>query len=452
MDRFLRGPANVLIARPWFDPVALWCLGRLFIPMARAWAAATVAGGSLERFLAELPANRLPRALEPGLRSALQAVAQLKRELDAAEGAWDAAFFGTVAPAPTVVAATDRHRRRASHALMSSRLLFRRLALRQRLPLVRFDVPDPAAAEARYGALPDDPRHFHALPATLPAVEESRRVNGPRGPEYWLRFASPNPFMPGLAWAHVFEPADAGPSTPTYIDVHGVCIEADSFNGGFDDLQNLVARGVRLVRLSAPWHDRRRLPGRYGGEPFFASQPVSGLDLFRSLVLELAVLTGWARGKGGGRVAIGGTSLGALATQLAASHATGWPQPLRPDALFLTTTSADMTELCFHSALSRMLGIGAAMMAAGWTRERVRRWSHLAEPLAEVAVAPEDIVMVLGLRDTVTAYPSGLALARAWHVPAQNLFKRRQGHFSVPLGMLRDRSAYERLLQRLFAG
>src|SRR5690606_33284427 len=101
--------------------------------------------------------------------------------------------------------------------------------------------------------------------------------------------------------------------------------------------------------------------------------------------------------------AIGGTSLGALSTQLAASHATAWPQRLRPDVLFLTTTSADMTELCFDSALSRLLGIGAAIEAAGWTRDLVRRWSHLAEPLPEVAVAPEDIIMVLGRRDTVTA-------------------------------------------------
>lgn len=451
MARLLRGPANALIARPWFDPVALWTMGRWLFPMARAWAAATVADGSLDRFVAELPARHLSRRMQRSLHPVLPLVARLRADLEVAERDWDAAFFDAVAPDAALVA-LDRRRRFASHTLMASRARFTWLVLDQKFPLVRFAIPAPAAVEARYGTLPDDARAFHALPDRLPRVEESQRFVGRRGRELWLRFASPNPMVPGLAWAHVFEPPDASAATPTYIDVHGVCIESDSLEGTFDDLQGLVRRGVRVVRLSAPWHNRRRLPGTYGGEPFFAGQPASGLDMFRSLALELAVLTGWARAQGTGRVAIGGTSLGALATQLAASHATAWPAPLRPDVLFLTTTSGDMTELCFDSSLSRVLGIGAAVTAAGWTRELLRRWSHLVEPLPDVAVAPRDIVMVLGQRDTVTAYASGLALARAWHVPQENLFLRRQGHFSVPLGMLRDAAPYARLVERLFAG
>jgi hypothetical protein len=305
--------------------------------------------------------------------------------------------------------------------------------------------------QVRYGALPEDPRPFHALPDPLPRVEESQSFVGMRGRELWLRFASPNPFVPGMAWAHVFEPPDAGAATPTYIDVHGVCIESDSLEGAFDDFQHLVRQGVRVVRVSAPWHNRRRLRGTYGGEPFFAWQPASGLDLFRSLVMELAVLIGWARGRSGGRVAIGGTSLGALATQLAASHATGWPAPLRPDVLFVTTTSGNMVELCFDSSLSRRLGVGAAVTAAGWTRDLLGRWSYLVEPLPELATAPRDTIMVLGRRDTVTAFAGGLALARSWRVPDENLFVRRQGHFSVPLGLLRDSMPYARLIERLFA-
>jgi hypothetical protein len=447
----LRGPANALIARPWFDPVALWTLGRFLFPMARAWAAATVAEGALDRFLAEVPLRHLSRLAERSVRPALPLVARLKAGLDEAERDWDAAFFGAAPADAAALMALDRRRRLASHTLMASRARFGRLVLRQRVPLVRFDIPGLATVEARYGALPEDPRLFHALPEPLPPVEESRRFAGARGREYWLRFASPNPLVPGHAWAHVFEPPDAGPATPTYIDVHGVCIESDSLEGVFDDLQGVLRRGVRIVRLSAPWHNRRRPLGTYGGETFFARQPASGLDMFRSLVLELAVLVGWARTKGGGRVGIGGTSLGALATQLAASHATAWPARQRPDVLFLTTTSGDMTELCFDSSLTRLLGVGAAVTAAGWSRDLLRRWSHLVEPLPEVAVAPGDIVMVLGQRDTVTAYASGLALARAWQVPQENLFLRRQGHFSVPLGMLRDATPYGRLVERLFA-
>jgi hypothetical protein len=243
---------------------------------------------------------------------------------------------------------------------------------------------------------------------------------------------------------------EADPATmPTLIEIHGVGVETESLSG-WDDLGLLAERGVRVVRLSAPWHNRRRLPGTYGGEPFFAGQPASGLDMFRSLVVELAILVGWARARGTGRVALGGTSMGALAGQLAASHAVHWPVALRPDVLFLVTTSRDMTELCFDSTLSRALGVPRALAASGWRREDIARWSHLLEPLPAAAVAPRDTIMLLGRRDTVTPFPSGLDLARAWRVPAENLFCRNQGHFSAPVGLLRDPAPYERLVERLF--
>jgi hypothetical protein len=64
-------------------------------------------------------------------------------------------------------------------------------------------------------------------------------------------------------------------------------------------------------------------------------------------------------------------------------------------------------------------------------------------------MAPEDVVMLLGRRDTVTPFPSGLALARTWGVREENLFLRRQGHFSASLGLMRDPAPYERLVRRL---
>jgi hypothetical protein len=171
--------------------------------------------------------------------------------------------------------------------------------------------------------------------------------------------------------------------------------------------------------------------------------------MFRSLALELAVLVGWARARGRGRVAFGGTSMGALAAQLAASHAAHWPTALRPDVLFLLTTSRDMTELCFQSSLSLALGMPRALAAGGWTRDAVARWCHLVEPLASLPVAPRDIVMLLGRSDTVTPYRNGVALAQAWRVPPENLFHRRQGHFSASVGLLRDPAPYDRVIERL---
>jgi predicted alpha/beta-hydrolase family hydrolase len=445
----LSGPLGGLIARPWFDPVALWSITRWLFPLSRAWAAATVAEGSLERFRDELPAARLARRLERPLRAALEDVAERQAVLDAAERAWDEVFFDPSGPEPGTLAAAQRRRARASDALMQSRFAFARLVLRHGVPAVRFAIPDRVTVEDRYATMKAGAEDFHALPDRLPPVSQSQAIIGPFGREYWVRFESPNPFVPGLAWAHVFEPLEADPARmPTLIEVHGVAVETESLSG-WDDLGLLAARGVRVVRLSAPWHNRRRLPGRYGGEPFFAGQPASGLDMFRSLMRELAVLVGWARSRGHGRVAIGGTSMGALAGQLAASHAVNWPAALRPDLLYLVTTSADMAELSFDSSLSRALGLPRALTAAGWTRDDMARWSWLLEPLSTVAVAPRDIVMLLGRRDTVTPYRSGLALARTWRVPEENLFCRTQGHFSASLGLLRDPAPYERLVQRL---
>jgi hypothetical protein len=63
----------------------------------------------------------------------------------------------------------------------------------------------------------------------------------------------------------------------------------------------------------------------------------------------------------------------------------------------------------------------------------------------------ERIIMVLGHADDVTPSAGGKALARRWQVPAANIFARHQGHFSVSLGILRDRAPLERL-KEIFAG
>jgi hypothetical protein len=61
-------------------------------------------------------------------------------------------------------------------------------------------------------------------------------------------------------------------------------------------------------------------------------------------------------------------------------------------------------------------------------------------------MAPERIVMVLGEADDLTPFAGGSALARRWQIPAENLFLRPQGHFSVALGLLCDPAPIDRLL------
>ncbi len=57
--------------------------------------------------------------------------------------------------------------------------------------------------------------------------------------------------------------------------------------------------------------------------------------------------------------------------------------------------------------------------------------------------------MVLGHSDDVTPTAGGLALAQRWGVPEPNLFARDQGHFSVSLGLLRDRAPLARIKEIL---
>ena len=57
--------------------------------------------------------------------------------------------------------------------------------------------------------------------------------------------------------------------------------------------------------------------------------------------------------------------------------------------------------------------------------------------------------MLIGESDDLTQHEGGLALARDWGLPEANLFTRRQGHFSVSLGLLRDRAPLGRLAEVL---
>jgi hypothetical protein len=124
--------------------------------------------------------------------------------------------------------------------------------------------------------------------------------------------------------------------------------------GAVEGSNDIISQGVRFIRLEAPWHSRRRLTGSYGGEPFLATPPLGALDLFSSEVREMAALIAWCRGNSSGRVAVGGTSLGALASQLVVTHCRHWPKVYRPDVAFLATTTQDVGSLSFDSSLAQL--------------------------------------------------------------------------------------------------
>lgn len=429
------------IARPWFDRLALLALGRLYLPVSRAWAAAIAADGSAEHFLAALE-------LAPKTRAPARALARTKVLSDIyieADRRWNAVLFD--APDGAAVAGASADWSRASDGLMAARQLFLPFSLRHAIRPTRFTISPQESVIERYGHLIADPEQAYVLPGRPPAVKVSAAIERPWGREYWLRFASPGPDK-GVAYAHVFEPADIQ-KPPSLVYANGLGVEVEAYDNVMDELFPLVSRGVRLVRLELPHHVRRRRPGFYGGEPFLAHQPAGGLEFFQAAVRDMAVLTHWCRTTGSRRVGVGGTSLGALTAQLAARHARNWPEACRPDALFLVTTSSRVAALGFESELARSVGLTDALEAAGWTADRMGEISGLADPGLVAPLQPHDIVMVLGHADRVTPVSRGIQLAEHWRLPAENLFLYKRGHFSVPLGMLRDQKPLDRIARRL---
>jgi pimeloyl-ACP methyl ester carboxylesterase len=239
---------------------------------------------------------------------------------------------------------------------------------------------------------------------------------------------------------------------PTLIFGHGIGVEAELWRETVSITHGLVGMGVRVVQPTLPWHGRRTRPGTYGGEPFLATAPLGTLELFQAAAQEMAVLVGWARATSAGRVAVGGISLGALIGQLAASRAGQWPETHRPDAAYLVTHSGSLASVAIEGILSRRIGMPAALARAGWTETQVARWLPLIEPGPAPAIDPERVVSVLGTADRVTPFESGRELVRRWRLPAENVFVYPQGHFSMPVWLVRHDDPLRRLRAILAAG
>ncbi len=207
----------------------------------------------------------------------------------------------------------------------------------------------------------------------------------------------------------------------------------------------MCRRGIRVIEIESPWHGRRTAPGAYSGEPFFARAPLGSIDLLTAQAREIAVVIDWCRRQGPGKVGIGGASLGALAAQLVATQARHWPKRLRPDMLGLITFCDRVHALPFESALARKIGLSKAMGEAGWTLEKCAAFREFTDPIGKPVVAPENIVAVLGTEDEITPYEAGRAQIERWGLPAENVFVRKSGHFSTPLGLMRDGASLDRI-------
>ena len=435
----LGGCLGDILLRPWFDALALPAVTRGFFPLSRAWAAANLAGASPERFLveADLPAAALGR-----VGPALARLAARRRAHDAAAAAWEDAFFAAAAAPDGRLAEIEAARMAAAQTWMNGRRLFLPLHLRHPFPAVRWQLPGEAEVAARHGARLARPEAAFPAPP-LPAIKRSHSVRRDPGAMSWLRFPACVGGAPDTAWARVVTPPGRV-DPPTLIFLHGIGVETEFWRADLACIDRLAASGIRIVRPQGPWHGRRRREGWYGGEPIMAQGPLGLLDLVAAWVAEVAILIAWARATSRGPVGLGGISLGAFVSQIAATAA-DWPAALRPDALLLIGTTGAVADAALAGSLGRALGVAPRLAERSWSAAALRRWAPLLEPRGAPALPSSAIAMLIGTRDTVAPTAGGLALARRWRVPAENLFLRRQGHFSVALGLERDAAPLARL-------
>ena len=427
------------LLRPAFDWLALRVVAQVYLRLSRGWAAALASDGNVERFLVESGLAAAGRSRSRPLLARVIAQA-LAREADYRQAleAWDRGYFGAAERDGSALAALERARREAAHQLMAARLGF--LPWRRQLALVAWELATPEEVEARHGQRLAEPAAAFP-PPELPDITRSRAMAGLAGQESWLRFESP--VLGDSLWAHVYEPA-MGAVSPTAIFLHGIGMETEMWRDPSSVIAALRTRGFRVISTEGPWHGRRRLAGRYGGEPILSRGLIGLLDLMQAWVAEIGCLIRWARAQGG-PVALVGVSLGALAAQRTASAAAHWPLEARPDALKLVATSGEMLELASSGSLAQQLGLGPRLRQLGWDEAALRRWLPLLEPDWRPPLPPERVVMTLGAQDDLTPYAGGLALAEAWRVPRENLFVRPQGHFSVAIGVLNEPAPLDRL-------
>ena len=77
---------------------------------------------------------------------------------------------------------------------------------------------------------------------------------------------------------------------PTLIFGSGLCLEFELLTVASDPGRAVRRTGLAGVEPISPYHGLRAMPGRYGGEPFFAAGPTSSIDLIAGQAIESALL------------------------------------------------------------------------------------------------------------------------------------------------------------------
>jgi len=358
-------------------------------------------------------------------------------------------MFGDVAQHHDRLRLLDRERRAAATRHLANRASFYPLLFPRRPPPARWQIDRPDQVQRDLGPAIARPDGLYDVPvdARTISVSESIVKDGMR--EYWLRAPTPAARLrerPGseTLYARVVEPAD-GDAQSTLIFGSGLCLEFELLTLARDPAARLAALGWRVVEPISPYHGLREMPGRYGGEPFFAAGPTSSIDLIAGQAIESALLVAWCRSRFDGKVALAGISMTSFVAQQVASRCHVWSAAARPDAVMLISHSGRIEEVTFGGELAAALGLDRALAEAGWSREMLAELSRLVDPAKTPSLAPSRIVSVLGETDRWVPYGDGLAVARRWQLPEPNIFRYPLGHLGMPVQLTRNTAPFERL-------
>ena len=453
MDVLFRSPLGALVARPWVDRAGLIGLRRWYFPLSRLWAAANATGDDIDRFRAEIGASLPGFWAHPYLHPLLARNTRLRSAAEAARAAWETAMFGDMAQHHDRLRLLDRERRAAATRHLANRASFYPLLFPRRPLPARWQIDRPDQVQRDLGSAIARPDGLYNVPVDARTISVSRSVMKDGTREYWLKAPTPAARLrerPGSEnlYARVVEPAD-GAAQATLIFGSGLCLEFELLTLARDPAARLAALGWRVVEPISPYHGLRGMPGRYGGEPFFAAGPTSSIDLIAGQAIESALLVAWCRGRFEGKVALAGISMTSFVAQQVASRCHVWPADARPDAVMLISHSGRIEEVTFGGELAAALGLDLALAEAGWSREMLAELSRLVDPAKTPSLAPSRIVSVLGETDRWVPYGDGLAVARRWQLPESNIFRYPLGHLGMPVQLTRNTAPFERLRQVL---
>jgi hypothetical protein len=442
MNDFFASPVAALLARPWLDQVGLLGMRRWYLPLSRLWAAANAAGEDVARFREEACVPLSASWSQSRLLGLLARQARAHRAARLAREVWETGVFGA---ALVDAEQLDRTRRQLATRHLASRAWFYPLLFPRRPPVARWmiDRPGSVAGEEAASSAALDPA---AIEVSQAFVRDGLR-------EYWLRAVTPAQRLtrrPGseTLYARVVEPAGAAVDA-TLILGGGLGLEVELLAVTRDAGRHLADLGWRVVEPVSAYHGLRAMPGFYGGEPFYAAAPSAALDLIIGQAVEAGLLAAWCRSHLGGKVALAGISMTSFVVQRVASICHLWPVEARPDAAMLISHAGRLEDVTFDGALSAMLGVARALRDGGWSREALAQVARVLDPALEPALPPSRIVSVLGETDRWLPFDEGLAVARRWALPDDNLFRYRLGHLGMPVQLLRDTAPFERLKQVL---